>query len=197
MTAAERICVVCRRTRLSRYNRQQVCASCTRTARETPEPLPVAPQWPTWLWGSAPMREVLARSDLGTAVAMFRVAAQLSQQELAELTGWSQATVSLVETNRRGTLYDIRELLKFADNVCMPREALLPLMLSRPVVLVSVELAADDGQATAENAERCSLTLVRRPPEGAPPATTGGWRRGARHDALSATGHRGDGGAHG
>ncbi len=88
------------------------------------------------------MCEVLARGDLGTAVAMFRVAAQLSQQELAELTGWSQATVSLVETNRRGTLYDIRELLKFADSVCMPREALLPLMLSRPVVLVSAELAA-------------------------------------------------------
>lgn len=146
-----RICAVCRRTRLSRYNQQQVCAACVRAAREPPELGPVAPQWPSWLWGSAPMRHVLARGDLGTAVAMFRAAAHMSQQELADLTGWSQPAVSLVETGRRDTLYDIRELLKFADAVAMPREALLPLLLGRPAVLVSASVP-DDGQTNADGA---------------------------------------------
>ena len=87
-----------------------------------------------------------ARGDLGAAVAMFRAAARLSQRELADLTGWSQPAVSLVETGRRDTLYDIRELLKFADAVAMPREALLPLLLGRPAVLVSATVP-DNGQA--------------------------------------------------
>ncbi len=96
------------------------------------------------------MRQALARCDLGVAVAMFRVAAGLSQQELAELTGWSQPAVSLVETGRRDTLYDIRELLRFADAVTMPREALLPVLLGRPAILVSADLAPGDGSACAE-----------------------------------------------
>lgn len=90
------------------------------------------------------MRQVLARCDLGAAVVMFRVAAGLSQQELAELTGWSQSAVSLVETGRRDTLYDIRELLRFADAVTMPREALLPVLLGQPAILVDADLAGDD-----------------------------------------------------
>lgn len=95
------------------------------------------------------MREVLARCELGAAVALFRVAAGLSQQELGELTGWSQGAVSFVETGRRDTLYDIRKLLRFADTVAMPREAVLPLLLGRPAVLVSADLAPDDGKADA------------------------------------------------
>ncbi len=110
----------------------------------------MTPQWPTWLSGSAPMREVLARCDLGAAVAMFRVAAELSQKDLGDLAGWSQALVSLVETGHRDTLYDIRELLRFADGVTMPREALLPVLLGRPAVLVSADLAPDDGSAGGE-----------------------------------------------
>jgi predicted XRE-type DNA-binding protein len=144
MNPAERICAVCRQTRLSRYNPQQVCAPCARAAC-APGPEPVVARWPTWLWGSEQMRQVLARRELGAAVAMFRTAAQLSQQELAELTGWSQSAVSLVETGRRDTLYDIRELLKFADAVAMPREALLPVLLGRPAVLISTDLARGDG----------------------------------------------------
>ena len=101
--------------------------------------------------GLAPMCVLPARCNLGAAVAMFRVAAELSQQELAELTGWSQGMVSLMETNQRNTLYDIRELLRFADNVTMPREALLPLLLGRPAVLVSVDFDPDDNPSSAQN----------------------------------------------
>ena len=123
MTAAVRVCVVCRRTRLSRYNKQQVCAPCAQVARQDPAPGPAGPRWPTWLWGSAPMRQLLARGELDAA--MVRVAAELSQHELGELTGWPPAAVSLAETGRRDTMYDVRALLKFADAVCKPREALV------------------------------------------------------------------------
>src|SRR6266545_888914 len=144
MTPTQRICARCRRTRLSRYNRQQVCAPCARAAACTREPGTIPLQWPARLWQSEQMRQVLARRELGTAVAMFRAAAHLSQHELAELTGWSQSAVSLVETGRRDTLYDIRELLRFADTVAMPREALLPVLLGQPAVLISADLTRGD-----------------------------------------------------
>ena len=41
-------------------------------------------------------------------------------------------------------LYDIRELLRFADAVAMPREALLPVLLGRPAVLISADMPPGD-----------------------------------------------------
>jgi transcriptional regulator with XRE-family HTH domain len=123
-----RLCPACRETLLSRYNKQPLCGPCTRAAK-------VAPQGddgyaaPTWLWDSAPWRDALARADLPTAVAVFRAASGLTQHQLADITGWSQGTVSFFENGQRETLYDIREFLRFADAVDMPREALLPLVL--------------------------------------------------------------------
>ncbi len=125
-----RLCPACRKTLLSRYNPDPLCGPCTRAARTPPqgEDGYVAP---TWLWDSPPMRDALAKLDLPAAVAVFRAAAGLSQHELADITGWSQSTLSLFETGHRETLYDIRALLRFADAVDMPREALLPLVLGR------------------------------------------------------------------
>jgi transcriptional regulator with XRE-family HTH domain len=77
------------------------------------------------------MRQALAEVNPGMVLAVFRAAAGLSQLDLANLLGWSQSTVSLIESGRRQNLYDIRELLRFADAVDMPREALLPLILGR------------------------------------------------------------------
>jgi len=77
------------------------------------------------------MRDALARVDLAAAVAVFRAAAGLSQHELADITGWSQSSLSLFESGHRDTLYDVRALLRFADTVDMPREALLPVVLGK------------------------------------------------------------------
>lgn len=66
------------------------------------------------------------------AVAILRTVSGLSQSELGNLVeGWSQSTVSLIESGQRDTLFDIRKLLAFADAVDMPRAALLPLILGR------------------------------------------------------------------
>ncbi|MEV6985602.1 helix-turn-helix transcriptional regulator [Sphaerisporangium sp. NPDC051017] len=81
------------------------------------------------------MREVLARGDLPAFVALIRAAMGLSQLELASLVGWSQSTVNRIEHGERGTLYDVRELVRFADAIDMPRHALLPLIMGKPVAI--------------------------------------------------------------
>ena len=109
--AQARLCPACRKTRLSRYNPESLCAPCVRAARTTPA---LAERGaPTWLWDSPPMRDALARVDLAAAVAVFRAAAGLSQHELADITGWSQSSLSLFESGHRDTLYDVRALLRF------------------------------------------------------------------------------------
>jgi hypothetical protein len=60
------------------------------------------------------------------------------------------------EPMRRQSLYDIRELLRVADAVDMPREALLPLVLGRP----DVTLVAADG--TRVGAEKAGAAAVDR-----------------------------------
>ncbi|WP_285584462.1 hypothetical protein [Actinoallomurus iriomotensis] len=57
--------------------------------------------------------------------------------------------LSLIERGRRDTLYDVRELLRFADAVGMPREALLPLILGDPDAI----LGDDNGSKLAEGLE--------------------------------------------
>src|SRR5918999_979383 len=132
--SSDRVCPACRATRLSRYNPEPLCAACMSAVRSA------GPAAPAWLWDSDPMRRALARTDMGAMVAIFRAATSLSQLELGNLiAGWSQSTVSLIEHGRRDTLYDIRELLRFADAVGMPREALAPLILGRPDAILGRE----------------------------------------------------------
>lgn len=124
--AAPRVCSGCRTTRLSRFNSGSVCAPCERAAREATGTTAAG------LWDSGPMRDALARMDPGGALAVFRAASRLSQQDVAHIMGWSQSTVSLIEKGQRDTLFDIRELLRFADLVDMPRRSLLRLMTGEP-----------------------------------------------------------------
>jgi transcriptional regulator with XRE-family HTH domain len=125
-----RLCPACRHTLLSRYNKQPLCGPCTRAAKTAPH-REDGYEAPAWLWDSSPWRDALARADLPAAVAVFRAASGLSQHQLAAITGWSQGTVSFFESGQRETLYDIREFLRFADAVDIPREALLPLVVGR------------------------------------------------------------------
>jgi transcriptional regulator with XRE-family HTH domain len=126
-----RVCPACRKTLLSRYNRQPLCGPCTRAAKTAP-PGQDGYTAAAWMWDSQLLRDALAQLDLPAVVAIFRASAGLSQQQLGDITGWSQGTLSFFENGQRETLYDIRELLRFADAVEMPREALLPLVLGRP-----------------------------------------------------------------
>jgi transcriptional regulator with XRE-family HTH domain len=128
-----RICAGCRVTRLSRYNPDVLCGSCVRAARtppgDTAAASSVSGQVPEWVWDSPLLRAALARTDLGAVMAISRVAAGLSQLQLAQIAGCSQSTIWRIEAGKRQSLYDIRELLRFADVIGMPRRALLPLIL--------------------------------------------------------------------
>ena len=125
--ARDQVCPSCRLTSLSRYSSDPLCAACLCASRGGGRPAPA------WLWDSPPMRRALAGLDVGAAIAILRAATGLSQLDLANLVeGWSQSTVSLIERGRRDSLFDVRELLRFADAVDMPRRALLPLILGDP-----------------------------------------------------------------
>ncbi|MDX6744686.1 helix-turn-helix transcriptional regulator [Actinocorallia sp. A-T 12471] len=80
----------------------------------------------------------------------LRARTGMSQQELADLVpGWTQTKVGRVERGERDTLYDLRELLAFADAVGMPREALAPLFLGDPDAVAAADApqgaGVDDG----------------------------------------------------
>lgn len=123
----QKLCPGCRTTLLSRYNTGAVCGSCLRSARAT------AVGVPAWLWDSLPMRQALATQNFAGVLALLRSTVGLTQQEMADLVpGWTKTKVTRIESGERGTMYDIRELLAWADAVCMPREALLPLITGRP-----------------------------------------------------------------
>jgi transcriptional regulator with XRE-family HTH domain len=125
-----------------------VCASCAWAARD------LESVTPTWLWDSQPMRQALARLDPGAALAIFRAVSGLSQQDVADIVGWSQSTVSLIEKGQRDTLFDIRELLRFADMVEMPREALAPVLSGKPEANLPDDGLGELGGGAEEDVDR-------------------------------------------
>ena len=129
-----RVCGACNTTRLSGYNPGTVCAPCQRAlfaARELSDP-DGPPGLAAWVWDTEPMRRALARLDFPAVLVIYRSAARLSRRELGDLTGLSHSVIWYWEAGRRQGIYDIRQLLHFADSVQMPREALLPVILGQP-----------------------------------------------------------------
>lgn len=158
--APARLCPACKKTRLSRYNHDPLCAPCMRASQVAPplaEPVTLA-----WLWDSMPMREALARVDLAAVVAVFRAAAGLSQHELADIIGWSQSSLSLFESGQRNTLYDIRELLRFTDSVDMPREALMPMVFGQARAALPGAWLGDVPLADGDGLDETGMDLDRR-----------------------------------
>ncbi|RBQ17943.1 hypothetical protein DP939_21450 [Spongiactinospora rosea] len=123
MPRGDRLCPACKSTLLNRYNNDPLCAPCTRAVK------PGTVNAPEWLWDSLPMRRALADHELGTFVTILRAATGLSQLDLGNILGLSQSTISLIESGQRDTLYDIRELVRFADACDIPRKVLVPVVL--------------------------------------------------------------------
>ena len=103
------------------------------------------------------MRQALARLDPGAALAIFRTVSGLSQQDVAEIMGWSQSAVSLIEKGKRDTLFDVRELLHFADMVEMPRAALAPLLAGQPGASLDDDGLEELSGGDEENVDRRSF----------------------------------------
>ena len=88
-----------------------------------------------WVWDTAPMRYALARLDFPAVLVIYRCAARLSRRELGDRAGVSESVIWYWEAGKRQGIYDIRQLLQFADAVRMPRPALLPVILGQPRAL--------------------------------------------------------------
>jgi hypothetical protein len=148
-----RICGACSTTRLSGYNPGTVCGLCQRALRE--QRAAADPDGrddlAAWVWDTGPMRNALARLDFPAALVIYRSTARLSRRELGERTGLSESAIWYCEAGERQGIYDIRQLLQFADSVRMPRPALLPVILGQPRTLDDLltepasELFADTG----------------------------------------------------
>lgn len=59
------------------------------------------PPQPSWLFDSPLLRQALARLNLSAVPAIVRAACGLSQRDLAEIVGWSQAALSYCERGVR------------------------------------------------------------------------------------------------
>jgi transcriptional regulator with XRE-family HTH domain len=138
-----RVCASCKTTRLSAYNESALCASCERdvfsaayvTGADGEHAVPV------WVWGTAPVRRMLARLDLGRAFEVFRLAAGLSRADAGAAAGWSAATIGMIENGTRDTIYDLRNLLRMVDAFGVPRAVLLPAILGHPGVFPDRRIA--------------------------------------------------------
>jgi transcriptional regulator with XRE-family HTH domain len=92
---------------------------------------------------------------MGKVLTIVRAATQLSQLDLGTLLGWSQSQVARIEAGQRDTLFDVRELLRVADTLDMPREALAPLLLGTPNATLS---SGPNSQENDDRMERRTFT---------------------------------------
>jgi ribosome-binding protein aMBF1 (putative translation factor) len=135
-----RVCGSCRKTRLSDYNPGDFCTPCQRALfdRQYLADPDARDDMAAWVWDTEPMRDALARLDFPAVLVIYRAAAGLSRRELGERTGFSESVIWYWEAGRRQGIYDIRQLLQFADSLRMPRPALLPVILGQPDALAGL-----------------------------------------------------------
>jgi transcriptional regulator with XRE-family HTH domain len=121
--AATRVCGACLRTRLSGYNPGTICGPCQRALFDQQHLAGPGDRddVAAWVWDTGPMRAALARLDFPAVLVIYRSAARLSRRELGERTGFSESAIWHWEAGVRQGIYDIRQLLQFADAVQMPR----------------------------------------------------------------------------
>ncbi|WP_330228372.1 helix-turn-helix domain-containing protein [Nocardia sp. NBC_00508] len=80
-------------------------------------------------WKSPGFRKLLAEGRPGQALALVRKEMGLSQADFGALLHWDRTHAGRVERGEVGTIFDIRELIRAADALGVPRTALLPILL--------------------------------------------------------------------
>lgn len=120
---AERQCARCG-CRLSRYNADDRCATCVRRMSSPATTLPIVSER---VWKDAEVREALTDWDFGRVSRLVRHRGALRQEDLAALTGLSQAFLSMLESGQR-RLTNIDKITEFLMGLGTPAELVrLPL----------------------------------------------------------------------
>lgn len=133
--AISRACERCG-ARLSRANEGLLCSPCERSARLDPIPAVVAAQPDApWLFTS-PQREAPPDgSNLGEVLRAYRKTHRITQHDLADLLGYDQSYVSMLERGRR-SLRDVVELRRLAAVLALPEDELGLLPMEPPSEMV-------------------------------------------------------------
>ncbi len=106
-------------------------------------------------WKSPRFRKLLAEGRPGQALALVRREMGLSQADFGALLHWDRTHAGRVERGEVGTIFDIRELVRAADALGVPRSALLPILLG-PVDPRTIE----DGGKGADDMDRRQFGLA-------------------------------------
>ncbi|MER6086783.1 helix-turn-helix transcriptional regulator [Streptomyces bluensis] len=113
--------------RLSSYNTGTLCFACARS-RGIEQHFPIIPEY---VWFDPDVRDALTAWDFGQACRLIRLRGSLRQDDMAQLTGLSQAFLSMLEAGTR-RLTNIDKIVEFLTGLDVPAELVpLPLPQSR------------------------------------------------------------------
>ncbi len=109
---------------LSRYNDEDCCSACRRGQRaDAPAPLCV----PEYVWNMPEVRSALKGRDFGRLCTLVRSLGRLRQDDIAQLTGLSQAFLSMLESGDR-KLTHIDKIVMLLDGLDVPVEITGPML---------------------------------------------------------------------
>lgn len=115
-----RLCSLCR-CHLSRYNRETVCSGCSRDNRQT------ARSVPTDIWQIPDVRQALVDREFGRMCQLIRQLGGIRQDDIAAITGLSQAFLSMLESGAR-KLTNIDKIIQLLDGLEAPPELTGPML---------------------------------------------------------------------
>ncbi|WP_327386677.1 helix-turn-helix transcriptional regulator [Streptomyces sp. NBC_01207] len=140
---------------MSRSNTDTVCSPCRRAVgpKASGSPLRAVPAdtEPHWLAGSAERSAPPDGSNLADVLKAYRALHKLKQQDLADLLGYDQSYVSLLERGKRN-IRDMVELRRLAHALALPEDEL--------GLLPPAEAAVTVGGSVGEPGERSPLAAV-------------------------------------
>jgi transcriptional regulator with XRE-family HTH domain/tetratricopeptide (TPR) repeat protein len=128
---------------LSQYNAGTLCSPCLRS-QTLGRSIPTVPER---VWRDSDVRQALAAWDFGRASRLIRQRGSLRQEDVAQLTGLSQAFLSMLESGTR-RLTNIDKIVEFLTGLGVPGDLaplLLPLARTTPAPSQSsTDLVAGD-----------------------------------------------------
>ncbi|MEU0166809.1 helix-turn-helix transcriptional regulator [Streptomyces iakyrus] len=109
---------------LSRYNEEPYCSSCSRRTRQQ---FGATPYVPTDVWNRSDVQQALITHDFGRLCQLVRIAGDLRQSDMAELTGLSQPFLSMLESGAR-RLTNIDKIVVLLAGLNTPAELTGPML---------------------------------------------------------------------